>query len=73
MDIELLVNAVDIAANAIDFKTYIDLPICISIVEDRIEGYRFAYLELTGIDLALSIFRSKQLKIEQQIQDLNMV
>lgn len=59
---------IDIAGNAVNFTNTDELGTWLNIVEDRIEGYRVAYLELTGIDLSKNEFRSEgALKIEQQI------
>jgi hypothetical protein len=59
---------IDIAGNAIDFTNEADLKTWLNVIEPRVEGYRAAYLDLTGIDLAKPEFRSKGiLRVEQQI------
>ena len=59
---------IDIAGDVINFANPDLLGTWLNIVEDRIEGYRVAYLELTGLDLSKNEFRSEgTLKIEQQI------
>jgi hypothetical protein len=59
---------IDIAGNAFNPDNTSDLKLWLNLIEDRIEGYRAAYLELTGIDLAKPEFRTEgTLKVEQQI------
>lgn len=59
---------IDIAGNAVDFTKQDEVKLWLNLVEDRIEGYRAAYLELTGIDFAKPEYRREgTLRIEQQI------
>lgn len=59
---------IDIAGNAFNFSDPNELKIWLNLVESRIEGYRAAYLGLTGIDLAKPEYRNEgTLRIEQQI------
>jgi hypothetical protein len=54
---------IDIAEDVIDFNDPFKLGVWLNLIEPRVEGYRIAYLELTGIDLA----KEGNLNIEQQI------
>lgn len=54
---------IDIAEDVIDFNDSNTLGVWLNLIEPRIEGYRIAYLELTGVDLA----KEGSLNIEQQI------
>ncbi len=59
---------IDIAGNAFDYTNPNELKVWLNIVETRIEGYRSAYRELTGIDLGRPEYRTEgALRIEQQI------
>jgi hypothetical protein len=59
---------IDIAGNAFYYQNPNELKVWLDIVETRIEGYRSAYRELTGIDLGRPEYRTEgTLRIEQQI------
>ena len=61
---------IDIAGDVIEFNEPDTLDIWLNLIEPRVEGYRIAYQELTGVDLgktSIDIAKEGSLNIEQQI------
>ena len=50
----------------LDFEKLDILNVWLDLVEDRIQGFRKAYLDLTGIDLLKPEFRGGTFTVEQQ-------